>query len=99
MNGEHVDLPALTQLMGAYLHQDYELFGGTPLDAARTFLINEPALRRAIEGEIDAVLAGNSEGELGKLLVSLGCQLPPWAADGTYASSLREVAAVAARIG
>jgi hypothetical protein len=98
MNGDRVELPALGQLMGAYLHEDYELFGPSPRAAAETFLRNEPTLQRALPGEVEAVLSSHSEPELARLLFALGCQIPPWADDGTYTTSLRELAAAAARM-
>lgn len=95
MNGDLVELPALSQLMGAYLHQDYDIFGPTPADAAEVFLRDEPARRRALPAEVEAVLQSHSEAELGELLASLGCQVLPWAEDGTYSTSLRELAGLA----
>lgn len=93
-----MELPALSQLMGAYLHQDYELFGATPGDAAAAFLRDDPARRRVLPAEVKAVLESHSEAELGALLASLGCQRMPWAADGTYSSSLRDLASLAERM-
>lgn len=98
MNGDRVELPALSQLMGAYLHQDYELFGPTPLAAAKTFLADEPTLRRQLPTEVDAVLSTHSEAELANLLADLGCQIQPWAGDHTWTSSLRELASAAAQM-
>jgi hypothetical protein len=94
----HEQLPALRQLMGAYLHQDYELFGSNPLAAAETFLRDERRLSRALPGEVEAVLRTHSETEVAALLSLLGCQIPPWANDATYTTSLRELAAAAARM-
>lgn len=94
-----MELPALSQLMGAYLHQDFHLFGATPTAAAETFLVDEPELRRALPAEVDSVLSTHSEAELTRLLSSLGCQLTPWAEDGTYSTSLRDLAELAKQMG
>jgi len=68
--------PALNQLMGAYLHQDYDLFGDTPIDAVRTFLRDEPNMAQPLVGEIEFVLRSTpSESEVEELLRELGCQI------------------------
>ena len=92
-----MELPALDQLMGAYLHQDFDLFGDTPAAAADQFMRDEPDLARRVPGEVQGILATHTEAQLAELLTALGCQVAPWSADGTYRSSLEELATQAAR--
>lgn len=77
MNGRpSVDLPALDHLMGAYLHQDFDLFGETPMDAVDTFLRDEPAMATQLLEEIESVLAIiQSEEQLQELVTALGCEI------------------------
>ena len=56
-------------------------------------------LGRALPGEVEAVLSTHSESEVATLLSTLGCQIQPWAHDGTYTTCLRELAAAASRVG
>ncbi len=35
--------PDLSHLLGAYLHQDFDIFGQTPADAGRAFLRDDPS--------------------------------------------------------
>jgi hypothetical protein len=71
-----VHYPALEQLMGAYLHQDYDLFGATPMAAVDAFLDDEPALGRALPDEIAHLLAvTESDQALEDLLDDLGCEI------------------------
>ena len=87
-----MNLPALDQLMGAYLHQDFDIFGDTPAKAADQFLKDEPGLARLVPDEVQQLLATHTESQLVEVLTAMGCQVGPWSADGTYRSSLEELA-------
>jgi hypothetical protein len=84
--------------MGAYLHQDFDIFGDTPALAADQFLREEPRLAQLVPDEVKQVLATHTEDQLAELLVGLGCQVGPWAPDGTYRSSLERLASRAASL-
>ena len=87
--------PALDHLMGAYLHQDYDLYGKTPMDAVEAFLNDEPDLARPLAAEIDALLAsGLTEQEVERRVFDLGCQVYP---DKGYAGYRPWLAVIAER--
>lgn len=84
---------ALDQLMGAYLHQDYDLFGPTPLAAVDTFVRDEPELGSRLPGEIsDLLRALPSETAIKAALEGMGCQIVPSTADGGYRGWLEAIA-------
>jgi hypothetical protein len=86
-----METPALAQLMGAYLHQDYGLLGGVP-ENVDAFVDDEPALSQLLPGEIAwALEAHPDEQALDAFLSSLGCQVPP--GEGGYRQLLGEIAA------
>ncbi len=88
-------LPALHHLMGAYLHQDFDLDGETPMDAVDAFLREEPDLARPLAAEIDTLLGtGLSEQEVERTVFDLGCQVYP---DKGYTGYRLWLAAIAAR--
>lgn len=72
-----MDHPALQHLMGAYLHQDFDIFG-TVEDNVDIFIIQEPS-SASLVSEIGDVLARlTTEQQLESYLHDLGCQvLPP----------------------
>ena len=83
--------PALAQLMGAYLHQDYS-DGGTVEDNIELFAREDPQLSSQLPEEVDQLLASDmSEAETDRLVHELGCQvLPP---DGiSYRTWLTQIA-------
>jgi len=86
-----METPALKQLMGAYLHQDYGLVGDVPenIDA---FMEDEPNLSRRLPEEIAWALQVHPDEEaLDAFVSSLGCQAPP--GEGGYRQLLGEIAA------
>lgn len=71
-------MPALDHLMGAYLHQDFDLYGDAPMDAVDAFLQDEPDLAQPLASEIDALLASQpTEQEIERTVFDLGCQVYP----------------------
>lgn len=72
-----MDTPALAQLMGAYLHQDYDIVG-TVEDNVDLFVRDSPDLAALLPGEVSCVLSETtSEAGLRQLLIDVGCQLRP----------------------
>ena len=73
-----METPALSQLMGAYLHQDY-LYEGTVEDNVTLFMEEDSQLASQLPAEVDRLLAsGVSEADIDRLVHELGCQvLPP----------------------
>jgi hypothetical protein len=72
-----MDLPALRQLMGAYLHQDFDLTG-TVDDNVEAFAIESPDLAHQLPAEVDYLVASvNADAELRDRLEDLGCQVLP----------------------
>jgi hypothetical protein len=73
--------PGLAHLCGAYLHQDYTLFGGTLETAVRAFIENspEPTLL-ATSHDIDRLKNANmTDAEVWKILDASGLQVDvPW---------------------
>ena len=85
--------PALEQLMGTYLHQDYDLVGSV-WDNVDAFVLESPELAPGLPAEVDWVNATIvSENELKAYLHSLGLQvLPPTESHGGYRGWLSEIA-------
>lgn len=83
--------PALSQLMGAYLHQDYDATG-TIDENVDLFVRGEIELAPALPSEVDWVLAAyRGEEELEAFVEDLGCEvLPP--DDLTYREWLTQIA-------
>lgn len=68
------DYPTLSHLLGAYLHQDFLDEFRSPTAAVEAFLVDEPASRRALMGEIDAVLRDERFlASPDSMLLDLGC--------------------------
>lgn len=85
--------PALDHLMGAYLHQDFDLFGPSPMAAVDTFIRDEPDLGRVLPTEIEELLAARrSEAEVKAALEKMGCQIQVSDADGSYRRWLEAIA-------
>jgi contact-dependent growth inhibition (CDI) system CdiI-like immunity protein len=87
-----VKTPALEQLMGTYLHQDYDLIGSV-WDNVDAFVVESPELASELPAEVDWVNTSiASEDELRAYLHSLGLQvLPPRESNG-YRGWLSEIA-------
>lgn len=86
------EYPTLSHLLGAYLHQDFLDEFRSPTAAVEAFLNDEPALRRALTGEIDAVL--RDERFLASpdfMLLDLGCSYNTHADGLTAAAWLLQV--------
>ncbi|GAA4698401.1 contact-dependent growth inhibition system immunity protein [Nocardioides conyzicola] len=83
--------PALWQLMGAYLHQDFDAFG-TIDDNIDLFVLESPDLAPALPAEVQRALDQfSTEPELEAFVDDLGCQvLPP--GDLTYREWLTQIA-------
>jgi hypothetical protein len=72
-----MDTPALRELMGTYLHQDFDLIG-TVDDNVDAFILDFSDIAAALPVEVQALLSRDpSEQELEDLLEALGCQLRP----------------------
>ena len=72
-----METPALKQLMGAYLHQDYDLIGDVP-DNVDAFMEESPQLAPLLPSEVEWVLnAYETEEQLAEFVYGLGCQLRP----------------------
>jgi hypothetical protein len=72
-----MDTPALNELMGSYLHQDYDLVG-TVDDNIDTFVRDFSDIAVALPTEVQELLSQQpSEQDLEDLLGALGCQLRP----------------------
>lgn len=85
--------PALEHLMGAYLHQDFDVFGPSPMAAVDTFIRDEPDLGRRLPIEIEELLAARrSQSEVKAALEAMGCQIQVSDADGGYRSWLEAIA-------
>ena len=92
-----METPALEQLMGAYLHQDYGLVGDVA-DNVDAFMADEPDLARRLPEEVAWALRGHPDEEaLDAFVSSLGCQAPP--GEGGYQHLLGEIAARVTRAG
>lgn len=76
-----MDTPALSELMGSYLHQDYDLVG-TVNDNIDAFVRDFSDVATDLPDEVRALLSRDpSERDLQERLEGLGCQLRP--PDGT----------------
>ena len=82
--------PALDQLMGAYLHQDYSVFGSVE-DNVDLFVVETPALAPRLPDEVaDLLDSVATDEQIRDILRSLGCQLRP--TEGTYRAWLQQIA-------
>lgn len=87
---EDMETPALTQLMGAYLHQDYDLVGDE-WDNLNAFIEESSILAAQLPDEVAwALRAHQDEPHLALFVETLGCQLAPPA--GGYRAWLTEIA-------
>lgn len=87
-----METPALQQLMGAYLHQDYDIVGSVE-DNVDAFVSDSPELGLLLPAEVDWALDHfQAEPDLQRFLFSLGCQLSPLEGEGGYRGWLREIA-------
>lgn len=85
--------PALEQLMGAYFHQDWELFGSTHMEVVDYFVEDDPDLAATLPAEIALVLERlPSDTAVHQYLDSLGCQILIRSEDG-YREWLADIAA------
>lgn len=92
-----MELPALQQLMAAYLHQDWDLDYDTDEETIRAFVLETPDVASDLPREISDVLSTvSAEADVEALLVSLGCQVDPSpTSNGSYRTWLTELAAYA----
>lgn len=92
-----MELPALQQLMAAYLHQDWDLDYDTDEATIRAFVLETPDVASDLPREISDVLSTvSAEADVEALLVSLGCQVDPSpTSNGSYRTWLTELAAYA----
>ena len=87
-----METPALAQLMGAYLHQDYRMIGDLS-DNVDAFIAESPELAPLLPAEVDWALEHyRSEEDLKRFLFSLGCELSALAGEGGYRGWLRQAA-------
>lgn len=85
--------PALEQLMGAYFHQDWELFGSTHMEVVDHFVEDDPDFAATLPTEIAVVLERlPSDAAVGQYLDSLGCQILI-RSEGGYRQWLADIAA------
>lgn len=88
-----MNMPALDHLMGAYLHQDYVLFGETPMAAVSTFLIDEPDLAGPLVNEVEQLLSTvQDDSDIEETLRAMGCQIRVDSATGSYRTWLVTIA-------
>lgn len=84
--------PALSHLMGAYFHQDWDI-DGTEEQVVAAFLDGSPALGRDLATEIEQVLAlGPDESCLQRLVDEMGCEYLPQPRFGSYRRWLEAIA-------
>lgn len=85
-------MDALTHLLSAYFHQDWDLDGGTPSDTVAAYLREPAEVTRRCADEIDQLLAEDlDEGDLRKRLLDLGSEYPAGDNDADYRQWLIEV--------
>ena len=91
-----MDLPALTQLMGAYYHQDWDLDYDDDESTIRAFVAETPDLAGVLGRDITkALMASPSDVDAAALLHSLGCQVDPSPSSrGSHRAWLAELAAL-----
>ena len=77
-----METSALTHLMGAYLHQDFDVVG-TVADNVDLFVDDEPELAADLSREIASLLAHDlSDAAIASLLDTMGCGAMPPAGEG-----------------
>ncbi|MFC4782858.1 contact-dependent growth inhibition system immunity protein [Nocardioides sp. MAHUQ-72] len=87
-----METPALEELMGTYLHQDYDIVG-TVDDNVDTFLRESPELAVQLPREVAWALdTYSSEQDLHTFVHELGCQIRPLEDEGGYRGWLTEIA-------
>jgi hypothetical protein len=87
-----METPALYQLMGGYLHQDFDLVGDVD-ENVDLFASDSPALAARLPQEIEWALATyTTEEELEDLCDRMGCELVPLEGEGGYRGWLTEIA-------
>ena len=87
-------MEALTYLMGAYFHQDWDMDGGDSSDTVASFLNERPALVSACADEIDRLLTRHlAEGELAEQLIAWGCGFRAGDTDEDYRVWLARISA------
>jgi hypothetical protein len=85
-------MEALTYLMGAYFHQDWDVDGGTVSDTVSTFLDERRDLVSSCADQIDALLAQDlAEGELEAQLAEWGNDYHAGDTDAAYRFWLTEI--------
>src|SRR5690349_17695871 len=82
--------PALHELMGTYLHQDYDVIG-TVEDNVEQFTRDFADLAPKLPSEVDRLLMSvTKESELRDAIERMGCQIRPLG--GTYRAWLQQIA-------
>jgi ABC-type protease/lipase transport system fused ATPase/permease subunit len=83
---------ALGQLMGGYLHQDWDVYGGDVSDAVAAFLRDAPSRIAETADEIDELIATDMpSGELERRLEAWGCAYHAGDTDDDYRRWLMEI--------
>jgi hypothetical protein len=93
MRGNHpVTTPALEQLMGAYFHQDFDLFGDDHMDVVDQFVIDDPNLAARLPLEVFQLMdATPDDDELEARLEAMGCQVYPQPREDSYRQWLNRI--------
>ena len=91
--------PGLAHLLGAYLHQDFALYGGTLADAVRAFASDDgPDAAAAARADIARLLHDHPQAsEAAVRAVEPGCARPPGMAADAYLHWLDRLLAAAAQ--
>jgi hypothetical protein len=86
--------PDLFQFLGGYLHQDFDLDGGTADDAVRQAIASTPAeARAAVAAQIDSLMTAHSDERSLEVAVNELCSYHPPGDGLTYRAWLRQVRA------
>jgi hypothetical protein len=91
-----VTMPALEELMGGYLHQDWDTYGPDSRAVMKVFAAEWPSLAAQLSDEVERALAEHkSDADMEAFLESLGCQTDAMSPSGSYRIWLTELAAYA----
>jgi hypothetical protein len=87
-----METPALYQLMGGYLHQDFDVVGDLD-DNIDLFASDSPALAALLPREVESVLETyTTEDELEAFCDRMGCEVVPLEGEGGYRGWLTQIA-------
>ena len=85
-------MDAVKNLMGGYLHQDWDVYGGDVSDAVAAFLRDAPSRIAETADQIDDLIATDMpEGELERRLDAWGCAYHAGDTDHDYRRWLMEI--------